>query len=92
MCIWERPDLPKRIWQNASVVAPLAAVRHEQGRLIGRMEALGPELSEEAVLQTLTQDVVQTSEIEGEQPDATQVSFSAISTVLCRACSSNSWA
>lgn len=73
MCISERPDWPKRIWLDASVVAPLAAVRHDQGRLIGRMEAPGPELREEAVLQTLTQDVGKTSEIEGEQPDATQV-------------------
>ena len=37
------------------------------------MEALGFKLREEAVLQTLTQDVVKTSEIEGEQLDATQV-------------------
>jgi Fic family protein len=37
------------------------------------MDALGFKLREEAVLQTLTQDVVKTSEIEGEQLDATQV-------------------
>jgi Fic family protein len=37
------------------------------------MEALGFKLREEAVLQTLTQDVVKTSEIEGEQLDVTQV-------------------
>ena len=48
-------------------------MRHDQGRLIGRMESLGFKLREEAVLQTLTQDVVKTSEIEGEALDATQV-------------------
>ena len=37
------------------------------------MEALGFKLREEAVLQTLTQDVLKTSEIEGEQLDAIQV-------------------
>ena len=73
MYIWAHPDWPNLTWQDARVAARLAAVRHDQGRLIGRMEALGFKLREEAVLQTLTQDVVKTSEIEGEQLDATQV-------------------
>ena len=73
MYIWEQADWPKLTWQDARIAAPLAAVRHNQGRLIGRMESLGFKLREEAVLQTLTQDVVKTSEIEGEQLDATQV-------------------
>jgi Fic family protein len=51
----------------------LAAVRHRQGRLIGRMEALGLQLREEAVLNTLTQDVLKSSEIEGEVLDREQV-------------------
>lgn len=73
MYIWKKPDWPNLSWQDAIIAAPLAAVRHDQGRLIGRMEALGFKLREEAVLQTLTQDVVKTSEIEGEQLDVTQV-------------------
>ena len=73
MYIWEQEDWPRLTWQDGSIAALLAAVRHEQGRLIGRMEALGFSLREEAVLQTLTQDVVKTSEIEGELLDATQV-------------------
>ncbi|EEW24066.1 Fic family protein [Rhodobacter ferrooxidans] len=73
MYIWEQPDWQKLTWKDATIAARLAEVRHDQGRLIGRMEALGFRLREEAVLQTLTQDVVKTSEIEGEQLDATQV-------------------
>ena len=73
MYIWERPDWPTLTWRDGSIATPLAAVRHDQGRLIGRMESLGFKLREEAVLQTLTQDVLKTSEIEGEALDATQV-------------------
>ena len=73
MYIWERGAWPKLVWQDAAIAAPLAAVRHDQGRLVGRMETLGFKLREEAVLQTLTQDVVKTSEIEGEVLDAAQV-------------------
>lgn len=51
----------------------LATVRHRQGRLIGRMEGLGSPLRAEAVLQTLTQDVLNSSQIEGEELDYTQV-------------------
>ena len=51
----------------------LAAVRHRQGRLLGHMEALGFALRQEAVLKTLTEDVLKSSEIEGEKLDAEQV-------------------
>jgi len=51
----------------------LARVSHEQGRLLGRMEGLGFDLRTEAHLQTLTEDVVKSSEIEGEKLDVEQV-------------------
>lgn len=60
-------------WDAAVVAAPLAAVRHQQGRLLGRMESVGFDLREEAALQTLTRDVVGTSAIEGETLDVQQV-------------------
>ena len=71
--IHERADWPNLRWSDEQLAQQLAAVRHRQGRLIGHMEALGFPLREEAVLQTLTQDVLKTSEIEGEALDATQV-------------------
>jgi Fic family protein len=59
---------------DAAKLAPrLAAVRHRQGRLIGRMEGLGFQLRTEAVLQSLTEEVVRSSEIEGEILDREQV-------------------
>ncbi len=51
----------------------LAHVRHRQGRLIGRMEGLGFVNQNEAVLATLTQDVLKSSEIEGEILNPDQV-------------------
>ena len=41
-------------------------MRHLQGHLLGRMESLGFALQQEAMLHTLTSDVVKSSEIEGE--------------------------
>src|SRR5258708_499236 len=71
--IYDRPGWPKFHWNRERLVERLAAVRHQQGRLLGRMEGLGFKLRQEAVLQTLTEDVLKTSEIEGERLDAEQV-------------------
>ncbi|MCX6020229.1 MAG: Fic family protein [Chloroflexi bacterium] len=71
--IHELPDWPKFHWDQERLVDVLAAVRYQQGRLFGRMESLGFPIREAAVLQTLTQDVLTTSEIEGEKLDADQV-------------------
>jgi Fic family protein len=69
----ELPDWPKFNWDEGRLAAPLAAARHLQGRLVGQMEALGFKIREEAVLRTLTEDVLKSSEIEGEKLDADQV-------------------
>ncbi len=73
MYIHERKEWPEFKWEQARLAGLLADVRHLQGRLLGRMEGLGFELREEATLQTLTADVVKTSEIEGERLDAQTV-------------------
>jgi Fic family protein len=73
MYIHERKEWPEFHWDQARLAGLLVEARHLQGRLLGRMEALGFQLREEATLQTLTQDVVKTSEIEGEKLDAGQV-------------------
>jgi Fic family protein len=71
--IHQRPDWPEFRWDTRRLADALASVRHQQGRLIGRMEALGFRQRQEAVLQTLTGDVVKSSEIEGEHLDPAQV-------------------
>jgi hypothetical protein len=49
------PDWPQFRWSHDALASKLAAVRHRQGRLIGRMEGLGFQLRAEAVLQSLTE-------------------------------------
>lgn len=71
--IYELPEWPKFRWDQKALAEPLATLRHPQGRLIGRMEALGFPLRSEAVLQTLTDDVLKSSEIEGEKLNQDQV-------------------
>src|ERR1700722_17526416 len=71
--IHELPDWPRFRWDHKTLAVPLAAVRHHQGRLIGRMEGLGFQLRAEAVLQSLTEEVLKSSEIEGEVLDREQV-------------------
>jgi Fic family protein len=71
--IYQRPEWPKFRWDQNQMAPRLAAVRHRQGRLIGSMQALGFPLRDEAVLSTLTEDVLKSSEIEGEILDKDQV-------------------
>lgn len=66
-------DWPRFHWDKDGLAELLASVRHRQGRLIGRMESLGFNLKQEAVLRTLTADVLKSSEIEGEKLEADQV-------------------
>jgi Fic family protein len=71
--IYQLRKWPHFYW-NQEVVSPiLAAVRHRQGRLLGRMESLGFNLQTEASLEMLTLDVLKSSEIEGEILNAEQV-------------------
>ena len=67
------PDWPRFRWSQDALLQQLAAVRHRQGRLMGRMENLGFSSRTEAVLNTLTQEVLKSSEIEGEILDRDQV-------------------
>jgi len=71
--IHELSEWPHFTWNQERLAKELAAVRLRQGKLIGRMETLGFPLREEAVLNTLTEDVLKSSEIEGEILDKDQV-------------------
>jgi Fic family protein len=74
--IHQLPRWPAFHWDGHRIAAPLATVRHQQGRLLGRMESLGPITRQQILLQTLSEDVLKTSEIDGEQLDPEQVNSS----------------
>jgi len=64
--IHQLSEWPHFTWQPAALETLLGAVRHQQGHLLGRLDGLGLDLRAEATLQTLTLDVLKSSEIEGE--------------------------
>jgi Fic family protein len=64
--IHEIEGWPALVWDDRALSPLLARTRHQQGRLIGRMESLGFSSRSEAHLTTLTADVVKSSAIEGE--------------------------
>lgn len=63
--IHQHPAWPKFEWDESAVMPLLLAVRHRQGRLLGKMEGLGFPFRSEAVLETLTAEVIKSSAIEG---------------------------
>ena len=69
MYIWEQSSWPGLTWDNGRLIEPLGAARLKQGHLLGGMAALGFDLKLEAQLEALTEEVVKTSEIEGERLD-----------------------
>jgi Fic family protein len=71
--LWQQTEWPALAWDDQSLSILLARVSHKQGRLLGKMEALGFELRDEANLRTLTEDVIKSSEIEGEELEPDQV-------------------
>jgi Fic family protein len=71
--IHELDGWPTLTWDAKRLQEQLAAVRLRQGKLLGRMETLGLQRRAEAVLETLTEDVLKSSEIEGELLDKEQV-------------------
>jgi Fic family protein len=71
--IHQKKDWPNFKWDSDAIVNLLSEARNLQGRLQGKMEALGFELRNEALLDTLTLDVLKTSEIEGELLNHDQV-------------------
>ncbi|WP_087721841.1 Fic family protein [Pandoraea sp. PE-S2T-3] len=71
--LWQAPEWPAMRYDMALLARPLARVSRAQGRLYGRMADVGMSLRDEASLAALTEDVLKTSAIEGEQLDPASV-------------------
>ena len=71
--IHQKDNWPDFTWEQKEILKPLSEVRHLQGLLMGKMQSLGFELQNEALLDTLSLDVIKSSEIEGENLSAEQV-------------------
>lgn len=65
MYIWQNKEWPKFRWNKVQVANKLAQVRHEQGRLLGMMGMLGFDVKNTAILDSMTADIMMSSEIEG---------------------------
>ncbi|MBN2747251.1 MAG: Fic family protein [Bacteroidales bacterium] len=71
--IYEYENWTDFTWDDTAINALFGEVRLMQGKIIGQMNALGFSAKEEATLAALTQDVVKSSEIEGEMLNYEQV-------------------
>lgn len=71
--IYQKDNWPNFSWNAEDIVNLLSEARNLQGRLIGKMELLGFDLRNEAQLDSLTLDVLKSSEIEGEILNPEQV-------------------
>lgn len=75
--IWQKSDWPHWVYDRRRLAPMLAQVHRAQGHLLGRMYDLGLDLRDQATLRVLTEDVLKTSEIEGEKlnPDSVRSSI-----------------
>jgi Fic family protein len=64
--IWQTSDWPNWRFDLAALAGPMAEASRAQGLLMGRLADVGMALRDQASLAALTEDVVKTSEIEGE--------------------------
>ena len=71
--IHQKDNWPVFTWRSEEFINQLSEARNLQGRLIGKMESLGFDLRNEALLDTLTLDVLKSTEIEGEILNPDQV-------------------
>ena len=71
--IWQLPKWPSMVFDAQRVQAPLAAARKSQALLLGKAELIGLEGLQPHVRDSLTQEALTTSAIEGERLDPESV-------------------
>jgi Fic family protein len=71
--IYERPDWPELSWDERTFHEVLSSVYLERGLLLGKLGALGFEVRDDAILESVSAEIVTSSQIEGEFLDITSV-------------------
>ena len=66
MYIHKQKDWPNFIWNNDELFDIITKVSFKQGELLGKMQSLGFDFRQEALLNNLTEEITKSSEIEGE--------------------------
>ncbi|MEQ1503445.1 MAG: Fic family protein [Myxococcota bacterium] len=78
MYVWERADWPRFRWSDAALLPVVGEARRRQGRLLGVLDGVGFALRQQAAVGSVVEDVVQSSEIEGEHLDRAAVRSSVV--------------
>jgi Fic family protein len=73
MYIYHNPKWPDFIWDTNLITDLLIKVKLKQGYLLGKMDCLGFEIKEKAILSVLTEDIIKSSQIEGHFLNMEQV-------------------
>ena len=76
MYLHQKKDWPNFTWNEAKVALALAEVNFLRGKVLGKIEGMGLLLKKEAGVETLTAEVVRSSEVEGETLQFSEVRFS----------------
>ena len=64
--IWQSADWPNFKWNEHILNTPLKLAQEQQARLVGMLSALGFDIQNQTTLESITEDIVRSSEIEGE--------------------------
>ena len=64
--IYQRPDWPDFTWNSAELEGALSEASFRLGRFLGRLSGIGFELRNEAGLEALTGEILESARIEGE--------------------------
>ncbi|MCK5914138.1 MAG: Fic family protein [Desulfuromusa sp.] len=70
---WQQPTWPQFRWDSAVLMKPLGLCRFQQGSLLAQMRELGLDVRQQARAEVLIEEVLKTSEIEGERLDPNAV-------------------
>ena len=78
MYIHEQKNWPNFIWNNDELFEIITKVSFKQGQLLGKMQSIGFDFRQEALLDNLTEEITKSSEIEGELLNKDEVRSSIV--------------